>query len=161
MPYDITVADVATRKVLSKRAEVPIDAIGPTVQGALREIYEYLARSSGAPTGEPFVIYHSRPTMTAGWQIEVCAPISRDLPAPPGWSVREVPGGSVATTLHVGPYQSLGLAYEEIERFIRTHELDVAGPPREIYLSGPEVPASETKTRIEFPVSRVPLVVRG
>jgi effector-binding domain-containing protein len=159
MPYDITVAEVATRKVLSKGAEVPIEAIGPTIQGDLREIYKYLARSNVAPAGEPFVIYHSRPTITAGWQIEVCAPISRDLAAPPGWTVREVPGGSVATTLHVGPYEGLGLAYEEIERFIRTHELDVAGPPREIYMSEPEVSPSETKTRIEFPVSRVPLVI--
>jgi effector-binding domain-containing protein len=159
MPYDITVAEVATRRVLSKRAAVPIDAIGPTIQATLREMYEYLARSNGIPAGEPFVIYHSRPTITAGWQIEVCAPISRDLAAPPGWTVREVEGGSVATMLHVGPYEGLGQAYEQIERFIRTHDLDVAGPPREFYLSGPEVSPSETKTRIEFPVSRVPMVV--
>ena len=69
------------------------------------------------------------------------------------------PGGSVASVVHVGPYDGIDAAYAEIQAFIRTHDLDPAGPPREIYLTGPDVAPSETRTRIEFPVARVPLVV--
>jgi effector-binding domain-containing protein len=58
-----------------------------------------------------------------------------------------------------GPYVELGADYSEVEGFIRTHAPDVAGPPREIVLRGPKVSARETRTRIEFPVRRVPMSV--
>lgn len=157
--YEVTVTDVPARTVVAKRLEVAVDAIGPAVQQTLAECYAWVARSGIEPAGEPFVIYHRRPASDSGWHIEVCAPVSTPKQAPRGYVMKEIPATSVATTIHVGPYTELGAAYSEVEGFIRTHHLDVAGPPREIYLSGPDVPPRETRTRIEFPVSRVPVVV--
>jgi effector-binding domain-containing protein len=157
--YEVTITDVPARTVVAKRLEVAADRIGPAIQRTLAECYAWVARSGIEPVGEPFVIYHRRPTVDSGWHIEVCAPVSAPMQAPTGCVVKEIPATSVATTIHVGPYTELGAAYSEVEGFIRTHQLDVAGPPREIYLSEPDVPSRETRTRIEFPVKRVPVAV--
>ena len=160
MRYDVTVADVPARRVLARQLEVTIDGIGPAIHGAMTDVYACVARSGAEPAGEPFVIYHERPSEEAGWRIEVCAPVSDVIPAPAGYTFQEIPAGSVATTTHVGPYGEIAAAYTEIDGFIRAHGgLDFAGPPREIYLSEPDVPPRETRTRIEFPVSRVPVAI--
>jgi effector-binding domain-containing protein len=159
MGYDIAVIEVPERTVLAKRERVRVEGIGPMLQRTFGALYEHIARSAVQPSGEPFVIYHTEPAAGGEWEIEVCAPVSDVLLAPPGYAVHTIPGGSVASAVHVGPYDRIGAAYDEIRAFIRMHELDPAGPPREVYLTGPEVPPSETRTRVEFPVARVPLVV--
>lgn len=161
MAYKITVEEVPARKVIARRLEVETEGIGPAIQQTLAEVYSWMPRSGFRPAGEPFVVYHDRPGVGSGWRIEICAPVAGPEPsAPAGYRLEEVPGGDVATTTHVGPYDELGAAYESIEEFIRTHEVDVAGPPREIYLSEPDVPPDEIRTRVEFPVHRVPLLIR-
>jgi effector-binding domain-containing protein len=159
MRYEVTINEVPARTVIAKRLEVATDGIGAAIQQTLPEIYEWVARSGVEPAGEPFVIYHERPSEGSGRHIQVCAPVTGPARAPTGYVIEEIPATAVATTTHVGPYAELGGAYSEIEGFIRTHELDVAGPPREIYLSEPAVPPSQTRTRIEFPVRRVPVSV--
>ena len=160
MQYEIMVAEVPTRKVLSKRFEVAADEIGPAIQQTLGALYAHLGTSATAPAGEPMVIYHRMPAETAGWEVEICAPVADRVEAPDGYAFHELEGGTVATTLHVGPYEGLDQAYAAVREFIRSHHFDTVGPPREIYLSEPQVPPSETRTRIEFPVARVPLEVR-
>ena len=159
MGYEVRVKEVPASTVIAKRLEVAADGIGAAIQGTLTEVYAWVARSELEPAGEPFVIYHQRPSAGRGWHIQVCAPVSGPMRAPTGYVIEEIPATTVATTTHVGPYDKLAAAYAEIEGFIRTHELDVAGPPRETYLSEPDTPPSQTVTRIEFPVSRVPMIV--
>jgi effector-binding domain-containing protein len=161
MGYEVTVNEVPACTVIAKRHQVDTDAIGPAIQTTFAEVYGWISRSDRTPTGEPFVIYHERPSADSGWAIEVCAPVSGPMEVPAGYILEEMPPTTVATTTHVGPYTQLDAAYEEIERFIRSHELEIGGPPREIYLTGPEVAPNHTRTRIEFPVSRLPMVVRG
>ncbi len=64
-----------------------------------------------------------------------------------------MPAGSFASLLHVGPYDTLGVAYETLTRWVHAHELITAGPPREVYLSEPGTPPAELNTVIEFPVA--------
>lgn len=49
-----------------------------------------------------------------------------------------LPGGPVARTVHRGRYEDIGAAYEAIFRWIHQHGRHQAGPPREIYLTGPD-----------------------
>jgi effector-binding domain-containing protein len=88
-------------------------------------------------------------------EVEICAPIARAIDPPAGWRVQELPAGTFATLVHVGPYDSLGTAYETLTEWIGAHELVVAGPPREVYFSEPGTPPEQVKTIIEFPVSEV------
>jgi effector-binding domain-containing protein len=114
------------------------------------------SRIGVAPGGAPFVIYHSEPRDGA-IDLEVCAPVGPAIPAPEGWQVRELPAGTFATLVHVGPYDTVGVSYERISRWIADHGFEIAGPPREVYLDPPDTPPDRTRTIIEFPVTGSPV----
>jgi effector-binding domain-containing protein len=74
---------------------------------------------------------------------------------PAGWQTRRLAAGMFATLLHVGPYDTLASAYDDLVAWIGAHDLAVAGPPREVYLSPPDTPPDQIRTIVEFPVARV------
>ena len=66
---------------------------------------------------------------------------------------RDLEGGTMATTMHRGPYEEIGLAYQSLMSWIAENGYEIAGPPREFYLNDPRVVAPlELLTRIEWPV---------
>ena len=66
---------------------------------------------------------------------------------------REVEGGAVAWTTHRGPYDEVGPAYHTVAGWIQEHGHEIAGPPREVYLTDPgSTPPSEFLTEIQFPI---------
>jgi DNA-binding transcriptional MerR regulator len=69
------------------------------------------------------------------------------LPDPAGPT--ELPGGAWATTLHVGPYAQLPLAYTALLEHVREHGHAAAGPITETYLADPGTTApAELVTRL-------------
>ncbi|MBI3750192.1 MAG: GyrI-like domain-containing protein, partial [Chloroflexi bacterium] len=52
----------------------------------------------------------------------------------------------------------LGAAYDVLEAWIAEHGYAIHGAPREVYLSEPGTPTTQTRTVVELPVA--PAVVR-
>lgn len=138
--------------VVSKRFPVSISEIGSVLGSSFGEIYGHLSGQRVQPAGEPFVIYYEMPEGDAPIDIEICAPVGRRVDPPRGWKVRELPAGTFAVLVHVGPYHTVAASYEAITTWIAEHDMVVAGPPRETYLSPPETPPEQVRTVIEFPV---------
>ena len=66
---------------------------------------------------------------------------------------RELEGGSMAMTIHQGPYQEIAAAYHTLMGWISEHGHEATGPPREIYLNDPQtVSQDELLTKVEFPI---------
>jgi effector-binding domain-containing protein len=152
MQTDFKVRDRGPAIVLSQRASVRLSSIGAAIGAGFAEVYGFLG-PLGAASGEPYVIYHGAPGPgDRPFEIEICAPIGRAVEAPAGWSVTELPAGTFASVIHVGPYGALGATYDELERWIARQGLAIAGPPREVYLSEPSTPPADTRTVVEFPV---------
>jgi len=84
--------------------------------------------------------------------MEICAPVARTTDPPAGWQMQELPASTFVTLLHVGPYDTIGAAYDSLTAWIGAHDLAIAGPPREVYLSEPETPPEQIRTILEFPV---------
>lgn len=139
--------------VLSRRPVVRLSEIGTVLGSAFGEVYGYLEAHGVEPKGPPFVIYHGTPVADDPFEVEVCAPVGRATDGPPGWSIRELPAGTFATMLHVGPYETVGSAYDTMTTWLGAHDLTVMGPPREVYLSEPGTPPEQIRTVIEFPVA--------
>ena len=58
-----------------------------------------------------------------------------------GFQFMELPATRVVSLLHVGPYDTLGEGLRRrSRRYIAEHGLSVTAPPREFYLSQPDVP---------------------
>ncbi len=68
--------------------------------------------------------------------------------------IEELRGCAMASTMHRGPYDAVGAAYEALREWIRDNAMVVDGPPREIYLTDPgETPdPADLVTEIEFPI---------
>ena len=159
MGHEVKVGRREAILVMSKRTPVRLSEIGGVISTAFGEVYGHLGRQGVEPDGPPFVIYHGMPEADVPFDVEVCAPITRATDPAAGWQVQELPAGQFATLVHVGPYGTLGTAYEALTEWIAAHELEVTGPPREVYLSEPGTPPEQVKTIVEFPVSEIATAV--
>jgi effector-binding domain-containing protein len=152
MAGEVKVGQRNAALVVSKRFPVRLSEIGGVMSGAFGEVYGHLGARGAEPMGPPFVIYHGAPVGDDPFDIEVCAPVARAVDPPPGWQTQELPAGMFVTLLHVGPYDTVGVAYETVLAWIPEHGYAVAGPPREVYLSEPETPPDQIRTIVEVPV---------
>jgi effector-binding domain-containing protein len=149
--------------VLARKTDVRLSDIGRVISSSFAQVYGYLGAHQVATTEAPFVIYHGMPgPLDTPFEIEICAPISRPIDPPDGWTLTQLPAGTFASIVHVGPYDSVGAAYDELEAWIAEHGYAIHGAPREVYLSEPGTPPADTRTVVEFPVAlasgRVPEV---
>ncbi len=152
MGSEIKVADRGALLVVSKRLPVTLSEIGGILGAAFGEVYGHIQARGATPAGPPFVIYHGVPVADLPFDVEICAPVTRAIDPPAGWRLQELPAGRFATLVHVGPYDTLGATYDALGQWIGTHDLAVAGPPREVNLSEAGTPPEQTRTVVEFPV---------
>jgi effector-binding domain-containing protein len=157
--HGVHVVDRPALRVVAKRLPVPIESIGPVLAQAFGEVYAAIGAARAEAAGPPFVIYHSMPVPGEPLDIEVCAPVVGPLEAHEPWRVVELPGGTFASRMHVGPYDTVGSTYNLLSAWIADHGLEVAGPPREAYLSPPTTPPEQTQTIVEFPVTKASVAV--
>jgi effector-binding domain-containing protein len=155
MEHETHVTDRPALRVVAKRLLVTIETIGPALAQAFEEVYGAIGAAMTLPAGPPFVIYHSMPSPGHPLDIEICAPVSGPFEPRDPWRLVELPAGTFATRIHVGPYDTVGSTYDALSTWIAVHGLEIAGPPREVYLSEPSTPPEEIQTVIEFPVVRV------
>jgi effector-binding domain-containing protein len=153
MEHEVRLAERPSLLVMSKRVSVRVPEIGGVLGAALGEVYGYLGARGVAPAGPPFVIYHGMPEEDRPFDMEMCAPIGRAVDPPAGWQAQELPAGTFASLLHVGPYDGVGAAYDALGSWIGSNGMIVAGPPREVYLSEPDTPPGQIRTIVEFPVT--------
>lgn len=161
MAYLVTKKELAPQPVLVARRKVKRSEIAATIGAALPQVFMYAAQHGIALTGLPFTRYiETSPglvTMEPGMRI---ASPAEALPSPKpddgGVALGTLPGGSAATTLHVGAYEGLPDAYAAIEQWIESQGLTPAGAPWESYVNDPaEHPdPKEWKTEVFWPVNR-------
>ena len=153
MQTDFKIRHREVAVVLSRSLEVRVPDLPSAIGSSFGDVYAYLGGHRIATSEEPFVIYHGQPGQeNAPFPIQVCAPISMPMDPPSGWTCTTLPAGLFASVVHVGSYDSLGVAYDDLTAWIAHQGLVVAGPPREVYLSDPTTTPAETRTVVEFPV---------
>jgi effector-binding domain-containing protein len=144
-----TITESPGRHVLFQHHVVPQDQLGKTIPQSFGALYQRIESAGVVPAGPPFVIYNS---MGSPWDLDVCAPVAAAMSPSPDFGYREMAASRVVSLLHVGPYDTLAATYEQIQDFIRDQGLEMAGPPREFYLSEPETPPERTQTIVEWPI---------
>jgi effector-binding domain-containing protein len=110
--------------------------IGPWLARSYSTIAQLLARQGCAPTGPPFARYHLRED--GRFAIEAGFPIDAPVDADGDMRPSSLPGGSVAETLHVGPYEDMTPGYNSLLAWVTLHGAEPVGDPWEIYLTDPE-----------------------
>ena len=153
MTHTIELIDVQDRTVLARELVAEEAELGHAIHSTLSAEYGFVRSSGLHPAGPPFVVYRDR-VGEHRWDVEICAPIAEVPAGPPpeDMAVEWVPAGRVAKTVHYGPYDTLGEAYDELAQWIGAHGYTPAGPPRETYLSEAHTPPTDVATIVEIPV---------
>ena len=126
----------------------------------LPAIAERLADMGLEPAGPPYARYHVYGPNEV--DVEIGIPTSAPLPnvRPLGEASEgemgnsELPGGSVAVTVHQGPYSGLHGTYQALQEWLRAQGREGAPGPWETYLDDPtDLDESLVRTEICWPVA--------
>ena len=153
MPYDVQVMDALPQLVAATKVHTNLSRIGDDIGAGFGSLMMALGREGVAPSGSPLIVYHDVIDEETDGDIEICVPVRSAISGDPEVYGRELEGGTMATTVHHGPYEQIAAAYHTLTGWISEHGHDIAGPPREIYLNDPQtVLPDELLTRVEFPI---------
>jgi effector-binding domain-containing protein len=134
MSYDIQPEELPARLTLVKRAHPPVHETGRWLHRTYQELFDYLARQDVAVTGPPFARY----AFGEGFGVEAGFPVAAPVHGEGGIVMSSLPPTRAATTLHTGPYERLGDAYDALEKWIADHGQERNGLHWEVYLTDPE-----------------------
>ena len=139
MDYQIQIVEVAQLDTAVVRGHVAHDAIGQFLGKAFGEVLGVVGAADIA--GPPFARY----VMTdEGWEIEGGFPVHAPIAGSGRVEAATLPGGMVASTVHVGSYLELGKAYAAIKTWLADNGYLATGAPWEAYLDEPTVDAPRT-----------------
>lgn len=141
MTYEVTLTELASAVTCHQRVRTTAAEISGTVGRGLEDLYEFAAASSVTPAGPPQLAYPG-PLGDGEFELDLYLPISGTPAARSPIDVVVLPAGPAAQAFHRGRYDDIPAAYEAVFAWIHEHGLHRAGPPRELYLTGPDTATS-------------------
>lgn len=155
MNYDIHVKHVPPQVVVTERCRARLAELGKVMHAILAKVATSVD-PLGAAQGVPFAVYYNEPFRPEDVDVEMGLPVRPDAKVveTKGVHRRQLAGGPVACTVHVGPYATIGAAYDALYAWVDQHGHKRTGPPREIYVIGPGegVRPVDYRTEIEVPI---------
>ena len=137
--YEVRIKQVEPQRYDSVTRRLRVDELDGFIASTVAEL--------GAGDAPPFAVYHGRVNEQEDGPVEMCVPRAG--------GARELPAGEVAYTVAEGKQcefpEILG-AYDAVARWVQEQGRELAGPPREIYLDGPNSP---TRMEIDWPLVRL------
>lgn len=151
MPHDIEVRLLTSQPMLSVRQAIRPAELARFISDGLLAANNCLDRQGGTPGGPPFTIYHA--VSDQQMVVEVGIPTVTILRGDNRVQTGEMYAGKVATTTHVGPYDTLTDAFRDLSSWIAQHGERAAGSPWESYLSDAgQVAPQNVHTQVYWPI---------
>ena len=152
MSYQVEIRTVPSQHVLSIRAQCHVAELGAMLSEILPEVWRYIRKNGVAPSGPPFTRYHGFDNDRV--DIEGGLPVPTPLAGEGRIVAGTLPGGPVATTVHLGPYDRLPDAHDALHVWIHEHNKNSAGPQWELYWTDPglEPDPNKWKTELMWPI---------
>lgn len=162
---EVTYKTIEPLTILSIREVVPsVDQMGPRVSAAFSRLYSFIGQARVTVVGAPMVLYHANEQSGYAFHEEnidtetsaVVDPAGLPAELPAGITRRTLDRTAVASAIHQGSYETIEQTYAAVGKWMEAGGYRISGPPREIYLRGPEsgVPVQEYLTEIQYPVER-------
>ena len=99
------VVDLAPTPVVFHRVRQPLSALCMSMGDLFAGVLDAVARAGGAPAGTHYARFHS--VVPEAFDVEIGLPVVRPVAVVAPFGAGTLPGGRVATLLHVGPYEQL------------------------------------------------------
>ncbi len=153
LPYAVEAVEEPPSRVLGLTRDVDLERLDVDV-GALAGEVAALAAQRAWPAA-PFVgLYPLDLAEPCPVTVGVRLPADGGTPATGGAREQTLPGGPALTTLHVGPYDELPLAYAALLTAVHERGHEPRAPVVETYLTDPtQVAPADLVTRLAVPVA--------
>lgn len=166
VPYEVVLRQIAPQMVATIREVVP--GTGKAISRLFERVETHVAKHHARQTAPPLMIYHDPDYRENEIDVEVAVPVSAVIPGDEQVRVRELAGCStMACVIHTGSYAVIQQAFNALFAWIDTHDYQITGASREVYLrfgadnEGYTVPdayltdnADEFVTELQIPVSK-------
>lgn len=151
MTAEFSFVHQAHQPILCLRLTTAVEKLPEVIGPSYMKIAQYLGELGEQPAGVPYVAYHNLDMQAL--DVEIGFPVRAELPGQGDILPGAIAECDAANCLYVGPYEEMGLAYEELNRLIVEKGREPTGVAYEFYYNSPaEVPLSELKTLILFPL---------
>lgn len=126
--------------------------IGGILREILPEVWGYVESHELKPVGPPFTRFYSY--VDGVVDLEGGIPVENTADGEGRVKPSELPGGTVATTIHTGPYEKLPEAHDALHGWMREHKKESAGSQWEFYITDPgeEPDPARWKTELIWPI---------
>lgn len=166
-PYEIVIKSAPAQPVASLRQVVPtVGEMGDYCRTLYRQLYARLARHGITPLQPEITLYHNEDYTETDLDVETAVAIQpRHLRQPPGEEgliLRELPACELSAALiYEGPFMELLPAVLALLAYVGTHRHVLAGPLRELHLSGPAHDAEGRPQAVPVVELQIPIQKAG
>lgn len=150
MTYTCELKQQLAQPALAIRTRAAVQDLPKVFGDAYGAIMQYLAELGEEPAGMPYAAYYNMDMQNL--DLEIGFPVARKIAGKGDVQPSEFPGGKLASTVHIGPYDQVGPAYDALMHWVGAQGYQATGVAYEVYYSGPETPPQEIKTEIVFPL---------
>ena len=150
LSYSCEITHQPERPTLSVRTRAAVQNLPQLFGQTYGALMQYLGEMGEQPAGEPFAAYYNLDMQDL--DVEIGFPVAKPLPNRGNIKSGALPAGQFASTMHIGPYDTLGGAYEALTQYVKANGYEPTGVAYEFYFSGPETPLEEIRTQIVFPL---------
>lgn len=151
MEYNIEVVDLSPQAVLVMEAQVPPAELGAALGRIFPAVHAHITTQGCDMAGMPFLRYLD---MTDHFSIQAGIPVAAPVVGTDEILATELPGGRTATTLFLGPYDQLGLAWDALREWCTEQRFEVGFGGWDVYENDPTTVSNpqEIRTRIYQPL---------
>lgn len=149
MPYGISIEEVPSRILAATRARANSLTLGTLLGQLLPAVWQFVKENDLSNTGQSVVVYQGEEGddifSDEGMPIVVGAEVSGSFENTDTIRHFAIPGGEVAHTLHIGPYQQLPQAHDAVRQWCRENGHELNGLCWEIYSHHQDPARQETQ----------------
>ena len=144
---------IEARPAATVRVTIPEKDIASNLAVILPEVMGYITSVGADMAGPPFTRIHARTGGTV--DMEAGFALKKKVESKGRIQSSELPGGDVAVTWHVGPYDQLEKSYAVLEAWMKEQGLASRGGHWEVYWTDPgmEPDPKKWRTQILWPVA--------
>jgi effector-binding domain-containing protein len=153
---DPTIKEEPQTRIISKRAIGITSETFGRIMGELVSVINLPENKANHVkiVGPPMTLYHDHEYSEEEGEYEVGFPITGKVTLNnPELEVKNIPKRKVASLIHKGSYDTIGLAYKTLYDYIVENGYDMIGPMMDIYISDPNTTKpEEILTEIQAPI---------